>query len=82
MAKELKLGNVAKCRLTGFTGVVIAKVEYINGCIQYGVRPRVDKDNKFPDAIYIDAEQLEFVKDGIAINKKKAGGESTRGLPR
>ena len=61
MAKKIKLGDRVKCRIDGFEGIVTAIVEYINGCIQCGVRPPVDKDGKRIDPEYIDIDQLEII---------------------
>jgi hypothetical protein len=61
----LRLGCRVKCKVTGFTGIVTARCDYINGCIQYCVLPPVDKDGKRMDGVYIDEGQLEYVDDGI-----------------
>ena len=58
MAK-IKLGDLVIDKVTGFVGTVVAKAEYLNGCIQYGVKPKVDKDGKMVDVEYIDVDQLE-----------------------
>lgn len=72
---EFKLGNRVRDIVTGFTGIATSKVEYINGCTQYGIKPPVDKDGKMPDTNYIDHAQLEFVDDGIVINQNDTGGD-------
>jgi len=35
----IRLGDVAKDRVTGFEGVTVARIEYLNGCIQYQLQP-------------------------------------------
>ena len=43
---EIELGDKVKCKHTGFVGIAVAKTEFINGCIQYEVMPRVKKNNE------------------------------------
>lgn len=74
MEYKFALGTRLKCRVTGFTGIAVGRIEYINGCIQYGLKP-VSTDGKMPDAIYIDQQQLDFVDNGIAVEQRQTGGE-------
>lgn len=78
---EFKLGNRLKDKVTGFTGIATARIQYINGCIQYCLIPQVDKDGKYVEGIYFDVQRLEHVDDGIAddIQHKPAGGPDMRG---
>jgi len=73
---KFKLGNRLKCVVTGFTGIAIARLEYLNGCTQYGIKPKVkaEEPGKMPDAMYIDQQQLELVDDGISVEKTKDPG--------
>ena len=81
MKKEIKLGDKVRCKLTGFTGTAVAKTEFINGCTQWNVMPKGDKNNKMPEDVSIDEQSLEVVpiKKKI-IKKKENGGPMTRGL--
>lgn len=71
-------GDKVKDRVSGFSGIVCARLEHLNGCKQYGIYPTVDKDGKIGDAHYIDGEQLELVDDGLnkkaPIERKQTGG--------
>ena len=71
---EITLGNKVRDKVTGFTGIATAKVEYINKCVQFCVKPPVGKDGKMVDGEYIDIEQLEVVSKGKSINAKATGG--------
>ena len=56
------LGQKVKDKVTGFEGIAVSRVEYMNGCIQYGVRPRyIEAEMKgiYPQAEYIDQDELE-----------------------
>ena len=71
---EIKLGNKVKDIVTGFEGIATSKVEYLNGCIQYCVKPTKGKDGKMPEGEYIDQQQLLVVSVGIAVGVKDIGG--------
>ncbi len=57
----IKLGSKVKDKVSGFTGIATAKVEYLNGCIQYCINPKVGKDNKNKEGFYFDEGQIELV---------------------
>lgn len=74
---KFDLGDRVKDRVSGFEGIVCIRMEHLNGCRQYGMYPKVDKDGKIPDPHYIDGEQLELVDNGLNITapiKKKTNG--------
>ena len=80
--KEIQLGDKVRCKITGFVGIAVARSEFINGCVQFNVLPKGDKNNKMPEDISIDEQSLELV-----IKKKKRkqsynGGPMTRELNR
>jgi len=60
----IKLGQKVRDIVTGFEGIATAKVEYLNGCIQFCVKPKVT-DGKMLDSEYIDIQQLEIIDDGL-----------------
>ena len=78
----IKLGDKVKCKITGFTGIVVAKTEFLNGCIQYNVAPKVTKDNKYPEDINIDENSLEVINKKVPPRRRKSsnGGASTKGF--
>jgi len=73
---EIVLGSKVRCKVSGFTGIATSRVQYLNGCIQYGITTKVGKDNDVK-VIYIDVGQLVVVDKGISIQidkKEKPGG--------
>ena len=55
----IELGQKVKDNITGFTGIAIAKCEYLNGCISIEVKPtKLDKDGKMLGAQWIDEQRL------------------------
>jgi hypothetical protein len=63
MALQRKYENGQKVvdRLTGFTGVITAVVEYLNGCIRYQVQPPIDEKGLYRESVIIDEQQLDLV---------------------
>ena len=82
------------CRVTdtinGFTGLTTGRLEYLNGCRQFLVKPeRLNKDGKPEEGIWIDEQNLRFemkvLEDPFAYSPQaKAGGpdRAERDLPR
>jgi len=75
----IELGNKVRDNITGFEGIVVARTEWINGCIRFHVQPeKLTKDGKIIDDEWFDAQRLVVVskakpkvsKDSVA----KAGG--------
>ena len=61
--------------VTGFMGTVTSRVEYLTGCIQYCLKPRVDKDGKMIDGQYFDEQRLEVYDDGVVeVESTPTGG--------
>lgn len=58
--KGIKLGVTAIDRITGFRGVVTGIVEYISGCNQALVVPRVKPDGTAGEAGWYDLQRLDI----------------------
>ena len=70
--KEIKLGCRAEDTVTGLKGIVIARAEYLNGCIQYCLKPRIDSTKTtYPEGEWIDEIQVKRIGDGVLANPKK-----------
>ena len=61
-----KLGQKVRDIITGFEGVATGRCEYITGCNQILVAPRVKDDGTKPDPQWLDEDRLE-VTDAKAI---------------
>ncbi|MFH0821261.1 MAG: hypothetical protein V2B18_00790 [Pseudomonadota bacterium] len=58
-----ELGQTVKDKITGYTGVVMARIEYFTGCLHYGIQPKkVTKDGRVPEWEYIDQSRLVLVE--------------------
>lgn len=77
------LGKEAKDKITGFEGVIIAKVQYLFGCNQYCIVPKV-KDGEIKSGEWFDEGRIEIIGSGIApeeVRVDKNGGIN-RDVPR
>jgi len=60
---KIKLGEQVKDCITGFTGVVVARTEWLYGCVRLGVQSEsLDDKGKVRDAIWFDEPQLKVIK--------------------
>ena len=69
-------GNEVKDSITGFTGVVVARTEWLNGCIRYVVQSRkMGVDKKLIDNTF-DEQQLSLLHPPkpVKIKKERPGG--------
>ena len=68
------LGKKVKSIITGFEGIATAEITYINGCVQYCVKPKVCDKGLMPEGHYIDIEELEIVGEGERVIPTSTGG--------
>ena len=72
---KINLGDQVKDKVTGFTGIATARVEFLNGCTRIAVQTDVLKDGLSQDSPYIDEPQLEVVKkEVVECGPRDTGG--------
>lgn len=73
--KPIKLGALARDTITGYTGVVIAITDWLNGCRRITIQSKELKDGKPVDNCTFDLEQLDLVEEvrSKAIPTPKGG---------
>lgn len=59
---DIKLGDKCCDTVTGLKGVIVAKVEYLNGCRHFELQPSATKEGKVPPSQWPDVEQVKLVK--------------------
>lgn len=56
---KFALGDTLRDHITGFEGVVIARTEWLNGCVRYDLQPpTLDKDGQPVKDVWFDEEQV------------------------
>jgi hypothetical protein len=68
---EHTLGKRAKDKITGFSGILTARCEYLTGCNRYCIQPTDLQDGKPIDGLYFDEAQIEIISDGILAKDVK-----------
>lgn len=85
-----ELGDEVKCKVTGFTGLVIGVAKHLTGCDRVSVQPNVDKEGKWREGYWLDITAVEIVTKGKVKPEEvqdsepnaKVGGPSTSsGMP-
>ncbi len=73
-SNKIRLGDLAKDSLTGFTGVVVAITDWIHGCRRLTLQPRALKDGRPIESYTVDAPQCQLVKSGKFVSSVVAYG--------
>lgn len=53
-------GKKGTDKVTGFSGVITAKINYMYGCSQYGITPPIGEDMKRRDVEWFDEGRIEI----------------------
>ena len=64
----IKLGQKVRDTVTGFTGIVTSRHEYMTGCARFGVTAPMRPDGTLIDPQTFDEVQLTVVKDTPSVN--------------
>lgn len=72
------LGSLVKDAVSGFTGVTIAKHQYLYGCTRFTVQPLVNEDGALPVTQTFDEPQLIVIEprhvDAVITAAQNPGG--------
>jgi hypothetical protein len=80
---DVNLGDKVRDKITGLKGIAVARTEFINGCVQYLVQPKINKDGTIPQDVGIDSQSIEVIKPKVKkIKREETGGPMTRGMCR
>jgi len=70
---KIQIGDTAKDNVTGFNGLVDAKIDYLTGCTQFRIQPRELKEGKIQEAVWFDENRLTVIETGVI---KRAGNDT------
>lgn len=76
---KFELGQVVKEVVTGFTGVIMSRTEYITGCKQYGLLSReLNKETGRPSEwLWFDEERLVATAEKVSLADSIGGPQPT-----
>lgn len=66
MSFKFHRGEYLRDIITGFSGVVVSRVDNLTGCNRYCLQPRIDKDGKLVESAWIDEPTLDYDPEHIA----------------
>lgn len=68
MSERIELGNRVKDITSGFEGIVLARCEYLDGRVTFGVQGQVSAgDDKLEGPEYIPESYLQLIDKGIHV---------------
>ena len=70
----ITLGDKVKDPVTGYRGIAVCRVTYLQGCYRIGVQSPVNKEGKKPDWEYFDEPQLKVIKKKVVKQGRKVTG--------
>jgi hypothetical protein len=73
---DVELGDKVVDTVSGFSGIAVGVAVFLNGCARIMVQPKVDKEGKYPDAVWFDEPQLQVTKkEKVPVaDERKTGG--------
>ncbi len=82
MSKVLPLGSRAKDIVTGFTGILTARIQYLTGCDRYNITPVVKKgESKIEESNSFDVNSIEILDAGVSKHFEEPSKPSKTGWP-
>jgi hypothetical protein len=80
----IELGKEGRDKITGFKGILVAKVEYLFGCTQWGLSGKIQEDGKVGQTEFFDEGRIEIVGNGILPEevKTEVNGGVNRDAPK
>jgi len=69
---KFELGKKAKDKISGFTGIITSRIQYLTGCDQYGIKPKIKADGEPIEVSYFDEGRIEIVGDGMTTTDVKS----------
>lgn len=79
MPEIIELGDKAKDKITGFTGVVTSITTWLNGCQRVGLQPReLGEHGRLPSVEAFDIEQVELLEKRVVVAERGQRAEAVR----
>lgn len=69
--KSVELGDKVKDIVTGYTGIAIARTQWLQGCDRITIQASAKSDGSVPDSLSVDEPQIAIIKRGVAKPKAK-----------
>lgn len=80
MKFKFGLGDTVKDTITGFTGIIVTRSQWLNNCNTYGVQSQALKDGIPQERVWFDEPQMSLLKESQITLSQDTGGP-TRTVP-
>ena len=75
----IKLGTQVKDNVSGLIGTAVSRTEWLNGCVQYGIQPKIKKGATEIPTWNVDHSQLTpLKKQPVVVKRKRTGGPTLK----
>jgi len=71
----IKLGILAKDKVSGFVGIITGKANYITGCEQYLLVPKASESNDYKTGQWFDKGRLDYISEGVTAEDVNASDD-------
>jgi hypothetical protein len=78
---KFDLGDKLKDKITGFSGVVIYRSQWLSNCNTYGLKPTILKDSKPMDTEQFDEPLLTLMEKKVHEENRDTGGPTEKIIP-
>lgn len=75
---RVPLGVKVRDVVSGSEGIVVARTEWLNGCVRVGFQPPNDKDGKPVEMVTVDEPQLEVIGPSVLLPGERWDGSGRR----
>lgn len=70
------MGDLVEDTITGFSGVVIARTEYLTGCNQVHIQPVTKTPDEIKTGAWLDVERVRVLeKDKVSQSTRRGGAD-------
>lgn len=77
---KYELGSKGKCRITGYEGTIVARTEWLYGCVRYVLQASKTQENGKPvEPLAVDEAGLELIEAAAPHVPPVGGGDP--GMP-
>lgn len=70
----IRLGAKVRDKVTGLTGIVVCRSEWLHGCVRIVVQPQELKDGKPVESSVFDEPSLEVIENVANVTPPPSGG--------
>lgn len=72
MNERPELGDLVKCKVTGYVGVLVSVARWITGCDRVAIQSQKLKDEKPPEMHHTDITMIDVVKKKVVEPQNRA----------